>query len=303
MVSPYPRTVEITQCLLCGSHSAMHTHFESHYGETGLDRYLLCEKCGLVFQSPRLSQEDLNAFYASQYRSLVQGSEEPIEKDLKIQRARAQHLLDFVHREIPKVTHCLDIGSSTGVLLKKFKEAYGCEVLGVEPGDAYRAFSQNLGISAVESLEALDNAWQGTFDLIIMAHTLEHLADPVSTLRELRERWLSPTGNILVEVPNLFGHQALELAHLTAFSARTLKGILQQAGFRPLQIRTHGKPRSLLIPLYLTALAEGVDSTVDPFIRYSSKGVRLKRKLGFFWNKVATRYTTRWAWLPWPEVE
>jgi 2-polyprenyl-3-methyl-5-hydroxy-6-metoxy-1,4-benzoquinol methylase len=304
MTQDYPRTEEVTHCLLCGSESEMHANFETNHSNVGEDRYLICERCGLVFQSPRLSEENLNAFYASQYRSLVQGSEEPIEKDLRIQNARAKHLLGFVDRRISGISSCLDIGSSTGILLKKFKEKYGCEVLGIEPGDAYRTFSQNLGIPAKERLEALEKEREGAFDLITMAHALEHLADPISTLRDLKARWLSPEGYLLVEIPNLYGHHALELAHLTAFSSATLKLLLQQAGFETLRVQTHGKPRSLLIPLYITALAKaGTDGGQKRPIQSNIKWIRLRRKLGMFWNKFTSKFFTRWAWLPWPEVE
>jgi len=304
MNSVYPKNETVIQCLLCGSDSDMHVHFETHQGDAGEDRYLICKKCGLVFQSPRLTEEDLDAFYASQYRLFMQGSEEPIEKDLKIQRARAQHLLDFIRPKVPNISSCLDIGSSTGVLLKKIKETYGCKVLGIEPGDAYRRFSQSIEIPAIDSLEALEQGWEGTFDLIIMAHTLEHLGDPVSALMDLRERWLSPKGFLLVEVPNLYGHESLELAHLTAFTQATLKSLLYKTGFEILKTRTHGRPRSLLIPLYITTLAmvRG-DRNPNDSVRSSSRGVKLKRNLGMFWNQVTTKYATRWAWLPWPEVE
>jgi 2-polyprenyl-3-methyl-5-hydroxy-6-metoxy-1,4-benzoquinol methylase len=32
------------------------------------------------------------------------------------------------------------------------------------------------------------------FDLISLIHVLEHLPDPVSSLAQLRERWLTPDG-------------------------------------------------------------------------------------------------------------
>lgn len=300
----FPRTVEITQCPLCGSDPSLHVFFESNSGEAGEDQYLLCKRCGLVFQSPRLSEEDLTSFYSSQYRLHVQGSVEPIDKDLRIQHARAHLLLRFAQVKISKVSHCLDIGSSTGILLKQFKEAYECDVFGVEPGDAYREYSQKLSIPAVESLEELDPELRGSFDLITMAHTLEHLPDPVSYLRDLRKQWLTSTGFLLVEVPNLYGHQALELAHLTAFTPETLRRTLRKAGFRIMQVRTHGKPRSLLIPLYITAIATVAnEEDLDYRVISHSRGVQLRRKLGMFWNRLATRYATRWAWLPWPEVE
>jgi hypothetical protein len=188
--------------------------------------------------------------------------------------------------------------------LKKFKEAYECDVFGVEPGDAYREFSQELGIPAAGSLDELDPELGGSFDLITMAHTLEHLPDPVSYLRDLRKQWLTPSGYLLVEVPNLYGHQALELSHLTAFSAKTLRAVLRKAGFKVVQARTHGNPRSLLIPLYITAIAMVAgDAGLKQQITSNSRWIQLRRKLGMFWNRFVTRYATRWAWLPWPEVE
>lgn len=39
------------------------------------------------------------------------------------------------------------------------------------------------------------------FDNIFLIHTLEHLDDPVGVLRQVRQ-WLSPSGNLLLVVPN-----------------------------------------------------------------------------------------------------
>jgi SAM-dependent methyltransferase len=304
METIFPRTVEITQCPLCGSDPASHAYFETHFGESGEDQYLICEDCSLVFQSPRLSQEDLNAFYSSQYRVLVQGSTEPIEKDLRIQHARALNLLRFVRAKIQSVSNCLDIGSSTGILLKKIKEAYGCEILGVEPGDAYRKYSKTLGVTAVESLEEIEPTLERSFSLIVMAHTLEHLPDPILYLEDLKARWLTPRGYILFEVPNLYGHDALELAHLTAFTPKTLKSTLKRVGLEVVKLQTHGRPRSLIIPLYITALARGVNNGNQTLVFHGgSQGVKFRRWIGQFWNRFATKFLTRWAWLPWPEVE
>jgi len=298
------RTLEITQCLLCGSEPGMHTHFETHYGEAGEDHYLICERCGLVFQSPRLSQEDLEAFYSASYRVLVQGSAEPTDKDLRIQHARAKNLLSFAKENAGKISLCMDIGSSTGILLKAFREGYGCEVIGIEPGDAYREYSQREGITAVKSLNELNTNYERSFDLVTMAHTLEHLPEPLSYLRNLRERWLTDKGFILIEVPNLLGHNSFELAHLTAFTSQTLSTMLHQAGFEVVRIQTHGKPRSLLIHLYISVLAVARGDTAQlQSIRANSRWIRFRRSLGMLWSRLATRFLSRWAWLPWPEVD
>jgi hypothetical protein len=49
----------------------------------------LCSTCGFVFQSPRISDKDLEAFYAEEYRLTYQDEAGPTRKDLFVQGARA----------------------------------------------------------------------------------------------------------------------------------------------------------------------------------------------------------------------
>jgi SAM-dependent methyltransferase len=300
---PPGKRIEVERCLLCGSDRSWHTCFETNRHEDQEDRYLLCRRCGLVFQSPRLSEQDLNAFYDAQYRLFVQASEGPTEKDRRIQLGRARHQVDFTVKHLKKISCCLDIGSSTGTLLKAFREKYGCEVMGIEPGDAYREHSLSQNIPAVKGIEDLGDGFRRAFDLICMSHVLEHLPDPVRYLSDLRHEWLQPGGHLLLEVPNLYGHHCLELAHLTAFSRKTLRDTLAQSGFKILKSITHGRPRSLIIPLYITVLAEEEAGMRERPIRWRAGGVKLQRKLGGLRRNLATRFLPKWAWLPWPELE
>jgi len=142
--------------------------------------YQLCKSCGLVFQSPRMSDEELQEFYRAEYRLLVQGEEGPSEKDRRIQAGRARNLLAFAQRHLKEVRTHLDIGSSAGTLLQAIQNEYGCASVGVEPGDAYRVFSQDRGSQVVADLGDLDSSLTNGFDLITMAHVVEHLPDPVN---------------------------------------------------------------------------------------------------------------------------
>ncbi len=93
------------------------------------------------------------------------------------------------------------------------------------------------------------------FDLISLAHVLEHIANPVQYLAGLRQNWLTEEGSLLVEVPNLYCHDSFEVAHLVAYSPHSLTQTLQQAGFEIVVFVQHGRPRSSILPLYLTVLA------------------------------------------------
>ena len=216
----------------------------------------ICSRCGFVFQSPRMTVVELDDFYARQYRQVYQGDEGPTSKDIMIQEGRADFLLEFVKASGHQVHRHLDIGCSSGILLERFKNNLGCEPVGVEPGDAYREYARQKGLVLYPSLDEMLSQSEPRFDLISLAHVLEHIPNPVAYLSDLRENILSASGLILIEVPNLYGHDSFEIAHMSSFSTQILKETLKQAGFRIIKLIKHGQPRSKLIPLYLTALAE-----------------------------------------------
>ena len=296
--------IAVGACPLCGSEPTRFSTFESASDQGFELRYVLCGRCGLVFQTPRATEEALGRFYQTGYRQLVQGSEEPSQKDLRIQLGRARNLFRLSAPHLPRVRRFLDIGSSTGSLINVFASGLGSEGVGVEPGEAYREWSEQRGIRAYSDQERIPAGLERSFDLVTMAHVLEHLPDPIGSLTSIGQRWLARDGYLLVEVPNLLGHQALEYAHLTAFTKGSLHALLGQAGFKKIFLRTHGMPRSKLIPLYLTALARWQGAPVAPNkIRSSPRGVRLRRRLGLLWRGIVTRWMPWWAWLPLPEVE
>lgn len=296
--------VQVESCPLCNSDRRSHFDFASIEEHGDHLHYRICKRCGLVFQSPRMSEETLDQYYDSEYRESLQGSSGPTEKDLRMQHARATHLLEFSSTWVKSIGKCLDVGSSSGALLETFQAAHGCEGIGIEPGHAYAEYSREGGFRVVADIQDLEKEHENSFDLIAMGHTLEHIPEPAEFLLELRERWLSPNGYLLLEVPNLYGHQSFERAHLFAFSKSTLQELLRRTGFQILDVKVHGYPRSHLIPLYLTILAHGLDRTpVGDVVRSTSSGVRARRKLGMLWHQLASRLLSRWAWLPWPEVE
>ncbi len=262
----------------------------------------LCRKCGLVYQSPRMTEAELEDFYEEEYRLLYQGAEGPTRKDLFIQHGRAETLLHFARGKIDPPEKHLDIGCSTGALLERFRDVYGCEMTGIEPSGAYRKYARQRGHRVFASLNALSQKGAGRFDLISMAHVLEHLPDPVAFLFQLRENWLTPSGWLLIEVPNLYAHDCFEVAHLISLSPHTLRQILGHAGFQVSHLKKHGQPRSVLLPLYLTVLAKprphAVATQGHP-IR-PERAVGLKRRIGILRRTIVQRLFPDLAWLPLP---
>jgi SAM-dependent methyltransferase len=243
-----------------------------------------------------MTEAESQAFYEAEYRLLYQGQEGPNPKDLVVQTARAQVALDFIRQQVKLSTRILDIGCSTGILLQHFQAYYQCRASGVEPGNLYRRYAQSLGLEVVSSLEELHRLGLSHFSLVSMMHVLEHLPDPVDYLQNLRGKFLEPDGWLLLEVPNLYAHDCFEVAHLVSFSAHTLTQVIHKAGYRVIQLRALGLPRSKLIPLYLTLLAQPDDNA--PYSFKPDHLVHLQRQVGFFHRRIAERFFPERAWIP-----
>jgi SAM-dependent methyltransferase len=245
-----------------------------------------------------MTDDSLKRYYEADYVSQHQQATGVTDKELRIQAGRARHLVQMLLSEVKEVERHLDIGSSTGSLMLQVRGAYENQTAGVEPAEVYRAYCAARGLTVVPDLESLS---AGRFDLITMAHVVEHLPDPVTYLQEIREKWLTHDGTLLVEVPNLYGHRSVEIPHLFCFSSGTLGYTLAQAGYEIVSMERHGSPRSKLIPLYLTAMAKpgGASRAAKP----SPRGVRIKRRWGMAWNQIASRVAPGLAWLPLPHLE
>jgi 2-polyprenyl-3-methyl-5-hydroxy-6-metoxy-1,4-benzoquinol methylase len=258
----------------------------------------LCSNCGLVYQSPRLSDDELESFYQNEYRQVYQGCEQPVQKDLTVQIKRASSLIKVLQENgFENIDRHLDIGSSSGILLERIGEEFQCQVVGIEPGEAYRSYAENSGLRVYASIEDLKNAGELPFDLITMVHVLEHLPKPVNYLKELKGQWLRPDGVLLIEVPNLYAHNCFEIAHLTSFSQFTLEETLKKAGYSIKVLIKHGRPRSNLIPLYITILATPSKNSQGQNKAHRERGIRMKRRAGMFHRRIIEHLFPKQAWL------
>ena len=291
--------IAIDHCPLCGSSQSSLFDVSDkivHRSHKMPVSNRLCTRCGLVYQSPRMSDAELDTFYEHEYRQLYQGSEGPSTKDLAVQRLRAAALVDFTQPFLPGLSRHLDIGCSAGLLVQGFQSLYQSQPVGIEPGEAYRQYARQQGLKVYATLDELHAAGEAHFDLVSLAHVLEHLPEPVEYLSALRAGLLEPAGHLLVEVPNLYAHDSFEIAHLVSYSAHTLQQTLQQAGYQVITLQAHGRPRSELLPLYLTALARPTTAALASLI--PEQGVPRKRRWGMMRRSLLERIFPRKAWLP-----
>lgn len=284
----------VLQCPLCESGSSQLFDRGKFHGHLLENR--ICQACGLVYQSPRMTGSESAEFYAEDYRLLQEGSVDPTSRNMATQDKRARSLLEFTRPVVPAVSRHLDIGCSMGILLQHFQDDYHDQAVGVEPGEAHRRRASENGITVYAALEELEKAGEAPFDLVSMAHVLEHLPDPLAYLIHLRQSLLAADGWLLLEVPNLYAHNSFELAHLVAFSPHTLRETLRRAGFEIIKFGKHGRPNSALFPLFLTALCRPAMQPDRAPVR-PEHGVAFKRRLGMLRRWLLERVLPGRAWL------
>jgi 2-polyprenyl-3-methyl-5-hydroxy-6-metoxy-1,4-benzoquinol methylase len=288
---------ELAPCPLCSSERSV--LFNEDYFLSTLVTNRLCKRCGLVYQSPRISAQAAEEFHSREYRLKAQAGKAEINpNELAVQRARAASLVELFRKTAKGATRHLDIGCSAGMLMQAFQAAFGCETTGVEVDAMFRPYARGQGLKVYETLDQLPAGRR--FDVISMSHVLEHIPDPVTYLRRLSSDYLDRDGWLYLEVPNLYGHVSFEIGHLVCYSPRTLKETLKRAGYRIVKMTRYGRPRSKLIPLYINVVARPASAVQAGPIR--EHAVRLKWYAARVYRKLCRVLLPKLADLPIPGV-
>jgi 2-polyprenyl-3-methyl-5-hydroxy-6-metoxy-1,4-benzoquinol methylase len=232
------RVREPIACILCGADPSLHRIvLRNDVFSMGL-RTVVCNRCAMVMTNPRLRLEDYRRFYESDYQKLYNDVQEP-EPGYIGRRgfdAAACFRVRYYARWFWEGMRLLDVGSGSGSFLQALKVKYPqAMVRGLEPVASFAQFAVRtsgapIDVSTIETMPE-DT---GNYDIVTVFHVLEHLVDPLGTLRHIRTR-LRPGGRLVVEVPNIMGSWKgigmFHIAHTCAFSQCTLSRMITQAGF------------------------------------------------------------------------
>ena len=139
-----------------------------------------------------------------------------------------------------KTGRILDVGCGDGSFLSLMRKS-GWDVAGVETSESgiKRCEREKINISGDIDFP------EEYFDFITLWHSLEHIENPLETLKKLHGV-LSKQGILLISVPNiecmeyvLFKRFWFHLdlpRHLYHFSPETLKKLIKKAGFKTIEI-------------------------------------------------------------------
>ncbi|MES3037957.1 MAG: class I SAM-dependent methyltransferase, partial [Bdellovibrionota bacterium] len=170
----------------------------------------LCQACGLIHLSPRLTEDSLPLFYDQLYWGLVVGKNSELSDDTLTTGGEGYgaDVAAFVEKFFfgKQKIKIAEIGLGNGQKLMSLKEhfdskniqteLYGCDF----SSEAVNVCKQK-GIKAFQGyFDTL--APYGPFDLVIMSHVVEHLNDPVLVLKNV-SKILGDSGYLYVEVPGV----------------------------------------------------------------------------------------------------
>jgi SAM-dependent methyltransferase len=242
---------EIGNCTLCGASGASLVYRncrDRRHWLPGRFDLVRCRDCGLVRTDPRPSVGSIAEFYPPSYVSFA--AEVPSTSAwYAVLRSvvRLPYVLRYGSADPwfrPSDTNrLLDVGCGTGVYLQAMVNL-GWSVRGVEPDAAAAArAAERLGVQPdrifVGRVEDADFPPE-TFDLVTMAHVLEHLHNPRGVLERIR-RWLRPGGMIRLWLPNFESIESrvfrklwfgLDVPrHLYHFGPHTIRATLETVGF------------------------------------------------------------------------
>ncbi len=181
---------------------------------------------------PRPAAEVLAEMYSARDYYIARGMDDGVVEGATL---RAREILEQSKRPVRRI---LDFGAGEGHLVAAFR-ALGIDARGVEPSPAGRSEARRR--YGIELWEALPETRPRDCDAIVLVHSLEHVEDPLRTLRSLLG-WLAPGGTVFIEVPNVKSFEMLRPErrriilslpiHLYHFTPKTLGAVLEAAGFR-----------------------------------------------------------------------
>jgi 2-polyprenyl-3-methyl-5-hydroxy-6-metoxy-1,4-benzoquinol methylase len=229
-------------CPTCGSDEARHELDKDHM------QLVRCGRCDLVYVSPTFDEQHYKSVYASQeYQDIVRDLGVK-SHEYRVERFGQERVaLMSPHLRVPSPRY-LDVGCSTGFVVEAARNA-GWTASGIDLNPSAIEFgrARDLDLRTVALEEAGFAA--GSFDAVSLFDVLEHLLDPVQTLRACT-RLLAPGGIVFLYVPNydsasrlLMGkdaHFIWPTHHLNYYTPVTIRDLLTREGLETVYVATEG---------------------------------------------------------------
>ena len=212
---------------------------DDRYGYPGKFLLLICTNCGHRFLKAEFSPELLSNLYSNYYprSSFDLDSHQPYQESSGF-GAWLNGDKSSTFRWVPPNVRVLDIGCGFGESLG-FYRSRGCEAYGVEADENIRRVADKFDYNVFVGLFDPGEYKAGYFDYVTMSQVIEHVTDPVQTLKGIA-CVLKPGGTAILSTPNadglgvkLFGKYWINWHapyHLQFFTLRSMQLAAEEAG-------------------------------------------------------------------------
>jgi 2-polyprenyl-3-methyl-5-hydroxy-6-metoxy-1,4-benzoquinol methylase len=178
--------------------------FDDRYGYPGTYSAGQCTRCGHIFLLASFTAEELTEMYTRYYpRSSYDIQSHKPHSEAHGFRTWLSGDNCHAFRWVPRNVRVLDIGCGFGETLG-YHQARGCDVYGVEADENIRRVAERYGYKVRVGLFDPSHYEEDFFDYVTMDQVIEHVQDPVSTLKGIC-RILKPGGTAILTTPNANG--------------------------------------------------------------------------------------------------
>lgn len=238
--------MEKVACNVCESHSytVLYEGPDRLHGLGGPFRLVKCQQCGLIYLNPRPTREEMGWYYPTDYGPYAQdvAQAKGFLSNLAYRYGVAKRCRMITKRKEPG--RILDVGCSIGHFLNGMK-LRGWRAFGIEVNEGATAYARErfgLEVQVGELEEAEFPA--AYFDAVTLWNVLEHLHDPLASLREINQL-LKDDGLLVFSMPNwesvdarLWGKFWVGLdmpRHLYVLPRPAIEELLAKTGFKTVE--------------------------------------------------------------------
>ncbi len=236
-------------CPACGSEQVKYSFTKWDFD------YVICQKCGSLYQSPRPSQEIFGSFYKeSQSAEYWAKIFFPM-----VAEARREYLFRPKVEKIGKLCDedgfspsvIADVGAGYGLFLEEWRRKFPeTELIAVEPNSDLAKVCRSKKLKVVESFVEDISCLYKTPDMLVSLEFIEHVHDPYKFCLSLNQL-LQDGGRLLLtgltvdgfDIQMLWKHSKSVSPphHINFISIFGFENLLKRAGFSNICIFTPGK--------------------------------------------------------------
>lgn len=231
----------LCQCDICGSNDIeilFSLPFRDLQGTNSKEydqRIAYCPKCKFIFTQNPLSEEALNNRYKNESKFEYNSTNYFLEQDeAYIRRCnRQKQFIDLYIKD--RYRSIFEVGASSGYNLSLYPDII---TYGIEPSELNCNLAKKIyGIDLFNGTyqDYLSSNTDKLYDLLFLSHTLEHIVNPLSFLKNI-----NPRGSkyVFIEVPT-FDYKYIDEPfsmfceeHVNYFSYESLENLMYELGYK-----------------------------------------------------------------------